>query len=375
MSNLPDRLESMLHRPSWLRWLLLFLIFLSFARLTWQLDGKTLWWDESLSLQRAESAWLPLLRGDMLITDDTNQSMTRDQHPFTFFLLLGALVRLAGQDEYVLRFVSVISGTLLVPMLFACARWFERRSVVPASTSLWAALLATINPFYLWYGQEARPYITWVLFALMSVYWSLRWTDAFAGRSTRRRHLLVGYLLTLGLYVTTHFYAVLHLPVHGMILVGALRRRSLRAALIAGSTVLAGIGIWVGGIAWLLWSQAVPPGGNLQHISFSTLARDLLNAHSLGLSVRIDRVWLLDLMFGGLGLIGLVWGLRHAGFRSLVSWILPAFVLVPVVLLFGVNLVQPVYMNSRHLALISGGYLLLVAAGLGAMARLSSTLR
>ena len=54
---------------AWLRWLLLFLILAAFGRLVWQLDLKTLWWDESLSLQRAESGWIDLLLGRITIVD------------------------------------------------------------------------------------------------------------------------------------------------------------------------------------------------------------------------------------------------------------------------------------------------------------------
>ncbi|MDQ3248498.1 MAG: hypothetical protein M3Q45_04745, partial [Chloroflexota bacterium] len=52
-----------------LRWLLLSLIWVAFARVVWQLGTKNFWWDESLSLQRAESGWLALLRGLLLIHD------------------------------------------------------------------------------------------------------------------------------------------------------------------------------------------------------------------------------------------------------------------------------------------------------------------
>ena len=50
-------------RTTLLRWLLLSLVLVAFARVVWQLGDKNLWWDESLSLQRAESGLLALLRG------------------------------------------------------------------------------------------------------------------------------------------------------------------------------------------------------------------------------------------------------------------------------------------------------------------------
>ena len=98
----------------WVRLLLLFLILLAFGRVMWQLDAKNLWWDETLSLQRAESNWVDLILGRLYLYDGLTSDLTHDQHPFFFFVLQGILVRLAGDSEIVLRFPSVMAVTLLV---------------------------------------------------------------------------------------------------------------------------------------------------------------------------------------------------------------------------------------------------------------------
>ena len=67
------------------RTLLLILVLLAFARVTWRLGERHLWWDESLSLQRAESSWGALLRGELPIRDGVVEVMSIDQHPL--FLL------------------------------------------------------------------------------------------------------------------------------------------------------------------------------------------------------------------------------------------------------------------------------------------------
>src|SRR4029079_7224769 len=93
------------------------------------------------------------------------------------------------------------------------------------------------------------------------------------------------------------------------------------------------------------------------------------NAFSMGLSVNITDVWWLDLYFGTLALLGAVWGVRSRRAFTEGGWILPCFVLIPIAILMLINVYRPAYMNSRHLALISGGFLLLVAAGLGVVGR------
>ena len=97
------------------RLIFLLLILLSFGRLAWRLDQKNLWFDESLSLQRAESSWSDILRGRLTITDGVESVHTTDQHPFGYFALLGVFTRAAGKSEYALRFPALAAGTLLAP--------------------------------------------------------------------------------------------------------------------------------------------------------------------------------------------------------------------------------------------------------------------
>src|SRR5690554_7340119 len=75
-------------RSLWRRLFLLLFLLIAFARLVWQLDLRNLWWDESLSLLRAESDWPTLLLGRILLFDGINTTPTTDQHPFGFFVLL-----------------------------------------------------------------------------------------------------------------------------------------------------------------------------------------------------------------------------------------------------------------------------------------------
>ena len=158
----PERLQG------WARLALFLLILVAFGRVLWQLDAKNLWWDESLSLQRAESNWLDLILGRLYLYDGITRDVTYDQHPFFFFIVQGILVRLAGESETVLRFPSVMAATLLVPALWRFARLLARRGIMATSAPLWAALLAAVHPFFLWYGQEARPYALWATLAIIS---------------------------------------------------------------------------------------------------------------------------------------------------------------------------------------------------------------
>lgn len=340
---------------------LLVLILLAFGRVTWRLDAQNFWWDESLSLQRAEQGWGPLVRGELVLYDGFSSLLTIDQHPFFSFLLQGIFVRLAGDSEFVVRWPAAVAATLLTPVLWAFARRLQARGVVPPGTPAWVALLAAINPFYLWYGQEGRPYSLWALLAVLSTYLLLRALD----HTLARRVHWLAYGLSLVAFLATHYLAVFLLPLHGLILFLHLLRHHLRRALI-GLGVVGSVAAAATAIA--LWQLIRPGAGdNLDRITVRVLVPDLLNAFSMGLSVNINDVWWLDLLFASLALLGVLWGLRSRRQWQQGGWIAPFFVLLPVLILLVINLVRPAYMNARHMALISGGFLILVAAGLATL--------
>lgn len=367
-----------------IRWFLLGLILLTFLRLTWQLDVKALWWDESLSLQRAESEWIQLFMGTLILTDGQNSIATTDQHPFFFFMILGVLVRLAGESEFVLRFPSVMASTLLVPTVrvFSCA--LCRRRIVASTAPIWGSLLAAISPFYLWYGQEARPYALWAWLALFTTYllWralcgeddelaasedgtgELSWFTRF-GQTTRwlGSRWGIGYGISLICFLGTHYFAFFLIPLHALLIWTRVMRIDRRMALLlAGLMFGAGAAAAVG-IGWYLLTRT--GGENFDRIPVAVLLPDLLNAFSMGLSVNINQIWWLDLVMGSLAAVGAIWAPRSRNLLREQGWIVGALVLVPVLVLLTINAVQPAYMNARHMSLISGGYVLAVGAGLG----------
>ena len=336
------------------------LILVAFARLTWALDGKNLWWDESLSLQRAEADLWTLIRGLLVIYDGFTSLPTTDQHPFLSFLLQGILVRLAGSSEFVLRFISVMAATLLVPLVYAVGYLFAKRDLLPATTPYWAALMATVSPFFLWYGQEARPYALWAFLALLSTYLLLQAID---DRDKQKKTRFLPYAIVLALMMTTHYFSPFLLPVHALLLYLHLYPRNPRLAITAAGLLL-GIGMLIGGtVAWQILSRG--GGINFKSIELSILLPDLLNAFSMGLSMNINTVWWLDILYGCVALIGILFSLRS--WRALANrgWVLGAMIVIPIGVLWLINLFQPAYMNARHMSLIGGGYLLALGGGLG----------
>jgi len=341
------------------RWLLLLLILLSFARVIWRLDAKSLWFDESLSLQRAEEAWPDLLAGRLLISDGGGEVVTYDQHPPGYFAVLGLVVRLAGTSTFALRLPAAAGAVLLVPAVWALARRLVRLGAVPAGTAGWSALLIAFSPFYLWYGQETRMYTIAPLLAVLSTYLLLRWSAASGGQ---RRWLLVAYAASLAAFISTHYYSLFLLPVHAGIVYMGLSKRSRPLAIISALALLAA-GAAIGLVAvWRILGQA-GAGTNFSPVSVRILSRDLLNAFSLGPSADVAAMLWLDLFFALLALLGAGWGMRSRERLVAGGWILPAWVLVPPMLMVAAGAFQPAYMTARHMSLIGPAFLLLVGAG------------
>jgi mannosyltransferase len=347
------------------RLLLIILILGAFLRLTWQLGAKNLWWDESLTLQRVESPLPALLLGQIVLTDGQNLNPTLDQHPFLFFVLERIGVTLAGQSEFVLRFPALMAAILLVPMIWAFARLLVRRRVLPPAAPIWAALLAAVNPFYLWYGQEARAYTLAPLLVLLSTYLLLRAIE----RSQNGKPFLgfaIAYVVALLALLATHYLVVLILPIQlVLILVYLLRApnvHSRRAGLILSGAIFSGLFVVVAVVLLIL--HRPDSGTNFGSISLKILVPDLLNAFSLGLSVNIEQVRWLDYTFAALAILGVFWSLRPKRGIPAEAWLLPGMVITPVLGLQLIQLIQPAYMNARHMSFISGAFLLLVAGGL-----------
>ena len=112
------------------------------------------WYDE------ATTAWL--LRGTpgQLL----GQLPHTESTPPLYYLLAWAWVRLFGDTQTGLRSLSALAGVVTVPVAFAAARELAGRRV-----ALLAAGLVAVNPFLVWYSQEARSYALLVLVATVSL--------------------------------------------------------------------------------------------------------------------------------------------------------------------------------------------------------------
>lgn len=127
-----------------------FFTLLAFALRLYNLDAVSLWYDELLELDVAQSSF-----GEIGPQLERHAAM-----PLDYYLMHGWIK--LGQQEAWVRFPAVFFGTLAVPVIYTlAARLFSKR------VGYLAALLLAWASFSVYYSQEVRPYALLLLLTLL----------------------------------------------------------------------------------------------------------------------------------------------------------------------------------------------------------------
>ena len=133
-----------------------------------------------------------------------------------------------GTGELALRSLSALLGIAVVPLLY-----LSGRELISSRAGLVAAALAAVNPFLIWYSQEAREYMLLVALCAASL-----WCFARAWRRPTGRALL-WWAVVSALALLTQYFAGFLIAAEGLALVYRARSRASVAALAAMAVVLA----------------------------------------------------------------------------------------------------------------------------------------
>ena len=161
------------------------LTLLAFALRVTQLDFQPLWGDEGWSVYFAA---IPI--ADML------RLTAADIHPPLYYALLHGFFAVAGTGAIQARLLSVVAGTLLVPVMAILGR----RLLPVRGGGLAAAAVTAFAPMAVYYSQEVRMYGLVTLFGALSTLFLLDW---LAGN----RRAGWGYAVTAALGLYTMYYA------------------------------------------------------------------------------------------------------------------------------------------------------------------------
>ncbi len=173
--------------------LLLLVLLLAVALRFYRLDAQSLWNDEGTSVAMAQ-------RDLATITRDA----AYDIHPPLYYWLLSAWVRLFGPSEVAVRSLSALLGVALVALIYPLGYLLAGRWAGLAS-----AFLAAINPFQVYYSQEARMYMLLAVLGTLAFYAALMWAASGPDKAMLRWGIVYVLAGAAGLYTHYAFTMVL----------------------------------------------------------------------------------------------------------------------------------------------------------------------
>jgi mannosyltransferase len=173
------------------------------------LDRQSFWLDELVTVSLVRRDF-----GDML-----GQIPETEATPYLYYVLGWGWAWVFGFGEIGLRSLSALVGVAVIPVAYAAGSALVSRRV-----GLVVAALVAVNPFLVWYSQEARSYS---LLALLT-----GCTVLFFGRALRSdRRALAAWAAVSSLAIATHYFAAFLILVEAIWLLYALRPR--RPAVVA----------------------------------------------------------------------------------------------------------------------------------------------
>ncbi len=161
--------------------------------------------DEVITVMRV----LPGSFGHML-----HEVVSSESNPPLYYVLAWGWAKAFGRDEWGIRSLSALVGTLTVPVGYAIGRQLSGRRV-----GLILMALLAFNPMLIWYSQEARSYALLVFFGTLSFYFFVRVLD------TRRGRDLAFWAIASALALCSHYFAFFAVGIEAAWLAVALRDR------------------------------------------------------------------------------------------------------------------------------------------------------
>jgi Dolichyl-phosphate-mannose-protein mannosyltransferase len=170
------------------------------------LSSQSFWSDEASVGHQASFSF-----GHMFSSD-----VSKEANPPLYFVVTWVWIRLFGSGEFGLRSLSALAGTAVIPIAYLCGR-----ELVSKRAGVVAAVLAAVNPFMIWYSQDATEYMALAAMSAASFLFFAR-----SLRDPSRKNLLWWGVLS-ALAVLIHFFAIFLLIAEAAWLLYRVPRRSV----------------------------------------------------------------------------------------------------------------------------------------------------
>lgn len=297
------------------------------------------------------------------VSEIVGQLQTTQPYPPLFHVGLHYWLALAGQSEITQRLPALVSGVLLVPLVYQLASL-----TLGQATALIAALLAAVNPFYIWHAQDGRMYTVLAMLSAASVWLGLH---LLKNRATIWTGL--AYWAVTVLALLTHYFAWWLLLAENLAAALMIWRRDRKRRKGRQQSRL---------VRWLAWQGAVV----LSLLPWLVAASDLLTAHtsgwippltplqmvqrslltfSVGSTLEPTPTLAFSLAMGTLFVLGCLYPSQPVdpGFKGVGRALLLILAGVPLLATMLLSLKRPAF-DEKYLIAIVAPYLILVAHGI-----------
>lgn len=334
------------------RWLVVGMLVAAAALRLFQLDARSMWFDEALSALIGHLTFRQVLTG-----------VAGSSHPPLYYLFLQAWQKV-GEGDWLLRFPSVLMSLLAVAMCYRVGSlMFDRRAGLIGAAGM------ALSPLQVYYAQEARMYALATVLAL-----GMTWCFICGSRRPRSTTAWIGYTLFSALGLYTHYFVAWLLLVFPLWLLAARHRsRDLWLSLLVADLVV--------GLLFL------PQAGQLLREAGEFMGKDWRQPPNPLVMLALPEY----LLFGHTVLERWWWGLRTAAVVLLMGFVVLEWryrrsrewrqwagfsllaVTVPVLLVVAISwLFQPLYL-ARSFEMFAPFLVLFLAQGAASASRFSPT--
>ena len=233
--------------PSWLRFLIIFLLAMGILFRFFNLDGKVYWQDETYASLRISGYTVNeakqqlfnnrVIGGESFAQfqgansekslNDTIMSLAKQDayHPPLYYIIARLWMEIFGNSVTAIRSLSACISLLVFPCVYwLCRELFDVPLLVPGvampAAGVAIALMA-ISPIHLVYAQEAQEYILWLVTILLSsasLLRAMRLEDELAKERQRPDLFAIWsiYAVTLAISLYTFLWSAFVAVAHGI---------------------------------------------------------------------------------------------------------------------------------------------------------------
>jgi hypothetical protein len=320
---------------------------------THQLAGQSYWYDEGISVSLAARSLAQITR-----------DAAADIHPPVYYYLLHFWIKLAGNGEYAVRFLSAALGVVAVCLIYQLGK-----RLFSPSVGLVAALLAALSPLAVYYGQEARMYS---LLLALTCLWSLGWLWLLEQREPlaggRRTYLPWVAYIALGIVsVYTHYFAFFLLAFYNVWTFGS-RLKERRFLLVWAASQAVIVLSFVPWLAAMSFGQLSSFQSDVSQTPLADIALRAFDDFTLGHKAIVAES--ARMPFVGM-IVAAIIGAILGGARSRRGLAMATlYLMIPILAILMLSLTRSAY-QARLVMLALPGLLLLFAFGVVALGRLA----